>query len=470
MALSIDSLRRTTINSTPTRQGAVLYIMGRDQRIDDNHALLEAQSLAISHNSPLYVAYIFDNQIHQSREHSLFALGGLRDVLMSLSSLNIPLILRNGDAKAEILRIAHETQASTIVFDFSPLTRARDLITNTAERSHCSVIVVDTHNVVPVLVASDKQEFAAHTIRRKIHHHLDSFLIAPQPLLVQKSPTLDIPSLSIEQVAKQLSKLPASGIRVATIPGQKASIEHTRRFIRDSLADYAHGRNDIAIDRQSGLSPYLHFGHISALRVALEVIDAVKSAPLLLHSPKLASSDATSSAENGMNALFEEMIVRKELADNFCYYKTSYLSLDSAPDWARKSLAMHASDERDFLYSYEQWLDANTHDPIWNAAQTELLTTGKMHGYMRMYWAKKILEWSESPEIALQTAIKLNDHYSIDGSDPNGYAGILWSIGGLHDRPWFERPVYGKIRYMNDSGLRRKYDVASYIARVNNRH
>ena len=168
---------------------------------------------------------------------------------------------------------------------------------------------------------------------------------------------------------------------------------------------------------------------------------------------------------DGMNTLFEEMIVRKELSDNFCLYSASYNSLDSVANWARNTLNEHAKDMREFVYTIKELESANTHDEAWNAAQTELKTTGKMHGYMRMYWAKKILEWSPDANTAISNCIYLNDSYSIDGCDPNGYVGILWSIGGLHDRPWIERPIFGKIRYMNRAGLKRKFDLDSYIKR-----
>jgi len=168
-----------------------------------------------------------------------------------------------------------------------------------------------------------------------------------------------------------------------------------------------------------------------------------------------------------MNALLEEIIVRKELSDNFCFYNKDYTSIKGAPVWAQASLKSHANDPREHLYTQEQLEACETSDEVWNAAQAEMNKTGKLHGYMRMYWAKKILEWSASPEEALKVAIYLNDKYSIDGADPNGYVGMLWSIAGLHDRPWFDRPIFGKVRYMNEAGLRRKYDVPAYIKRIN---
>ena len=159
------------------------------------------------------------------------------------------------------------------------------------------------------------------------------------------------------------------------------------------------------------------------------------------------------------------MVVRKELSDNWCYYNQNYDNLKGAPQWAQNTLAKHASDPREFLYSLKQFEVANTHDPAWNAAQKQMTTTGKMHGYMRMYWAKKVLEWTESPGQAIDFLIRLNDLYSLDGGDPNGYAGIMWSIAGVHDRPWGERPIYGKVRSMVYGGLKRKFDISAYEQR-----
>ena len=159
----------------------------------------------------------------------------------------------------------------------------------------------------------------------------------------------------------------------------------------------------------------------------------------------------------------EQLIVRKELADNFCYFNKSYDSYDGFPSWAKKSLDSHRNDEREYLYSISELEESNIHDNLWNAAQKQMVKTGKMHTYMRMYWAKKILEWSPTPEDALQNAIDLNDKYELDGRDPNGYTGIAWSIGGVHDRPWFDRPIFGQVRYMSYGGCKNKFDINSYI-------
>lgn len=458
--------RKLVIKNSNISGKSVVHIMSRDQRVRDNHAILEAQACAIEQNVPLYVLFVLKKIDTRSQEHFKFMLDGLREVSESLYSRGVPFVLRVGDPYEVVTGFANEVNASALFFDFSPFKGTRSIIREIARNFDGSVTVVDTHNIIPLWVASDKKEFAAHTIRRKVHNHLDEYLTVPPLLKEQTRVTQKVNSLSFEDAELFITAIPNSGISIDFEAGENAAQSRLLIFINDGLETYAIRRNDISQDHQSGLSPYLHFGQISSLRIALDVIKSVNKMPLLCREPKLAEHSEKPSYVDGMNALLEEMIVRKELSDNFCFYSEDYLTLKAAPDWAQKSLAEHAEDKRDFIYGVKDWEGASTHDEIWNAAQTELNKTGKMHGYMRMYWAKKILEWSESPEEALKAAIYLNDKYSIDGGDPNGYVGILWSIAGLHDRPWFERPVFGKIRYMNEAGLRRKFEVDEYINRV----
>ncbi len=231
-------------------------------------------------------------------------------------------------------------------------------------------------------------------------------------------------------------------------PGEKAANQVLNDFIEHKLVLYDANRNDPNIDGQSNLSPYLHFGHISAQRVSLEI-----------------QKKSTSASEQ--EEFLEELIVRRELSDNFCFYNENYDNFKGFPDWAKKTLNEHRHDRREYIYSLDQFEKAQTHDDLWNAAQKEMVKSGKTHGYMRMYWAKKILEWTEGPEEALKIAIFLNDKYELDGRDPNGYVGIAWSIGGVHDRAWFPKPIFGKIRYMSYKGAQSKFDVKAYIKKVN---
>jgi deoxyribodipyrimidine photo-lyase len=204
-------------------------------------------------------------------------------------------------------------------------------------------------------------------------------------------------------------------------------------------------RNDPTLDYLSHMSPYLHFGQISPLFIALKVKET--------KSP-------------GIEAFLEELIIRKELSMNFVFYNESYDSYEAIPEWARKSLRSHQKDKRKYLYHLEELEQVKTHDPYWNAAQREMVVKGKMHGYMRMYWGKKIIEWSKTPEEGFRAALYLNNKYELDGRDPNGFTGIAWCFG-KHDRPWGERPIFGNVRYMNDKGLKRKFDVGEYVKMMN---
>jgi deoxyribodipyrimidine photo-lyase len=238
-----------------------------------------------------------------------------------------------------------------------------------------------------------------------------------------------------------------TGSAVRFEPGSSAAHRQLQVFLSKRLAGYNELRNNPTEPGQSGLSPYLHFGQLSAQRVALEA---------QRYDGDIASQEA----------FLEELIVRRELSDNFCYYNEKYDSFEGFPSWAQKTLNEHRRDPRPHVYDRDALEAGDTHDELWNAAQQEMVAAGKMHGYMRMYWAKKILEWAPTPEEALANAIYLNDRYELDGHDPNGYAGVAWSIGGVHDRAWPEREIFGKIRYMSYGGCKRKFPVDDYVSRV----
>jgi deoxyribodipyrimidine photo-lyase len=249
----------------------------------------------------------------------------------------------------------------------------------------------------------------------------------------------------LDELPLDRSAEPAPQFKGGTAEGMRL----LRRFINERLANYEATRNQPQIAGTSELSAYLHFGHLGPLTIALAVRDA--------NAPETAKA-----------AFLEELIVRRELAINYVARNPQYDRLAGSPEWGRKTLAEHAADPRPYHYTEAQLEAAETHDPLWNAAQLEMVVTGRMHGYLRMYWAKKILEWTEAPEEAFEIAVRLNDRYELDGRDPNGYAGVAWAIGGKHDRPWGpQRPVFGLIRYMSYEGCARKFDVRAYIERVN---
>jgi deoxyribodipyrimidine photo-lyase len=424
--------------------------MSRDQRVEDNWALIYAQELALELKSPLIVIFcLVDNFLGATIRHYGFMLKGLSQVESSLKKLNIPFILLKGEPAIEIPKLIANLKAGAIVTDFDPLKIKRNWKQAVIEKIKVAFMEVDAHNIVPCYIASTKQEFAARTFRPKINKLLPKFLDNFRPII--KHPFtfpgigLDIEwqetenNLKVDRCVDQIEWLK---------PGESSALKHMRNFIANKLKDYDLNRNDPILNGQSNLSPYLHFGQISAQRVALEIINQ----PI---------------DETSKNSFLEELIVRRELSDNFCHYNLNYDTTEAFPAWAKKSLENHIYDKREYIYTLEQFANALTHDDLWNAAQLEMVKYGKINGYLRMYWAKKILEWTESPEKAIGVAISLNDKYQLDGRDPNGYTGIAWSIGGVHDRPWNERPVFGKIRYMNYNGCKRKFNVAKYIEKVN---
>lgn len=430
------------------RDAPVVYWMSRDQRIRDNWAMIFAQSLAVKDSVPLAVAFtLAPSFLGATRRQYLFMLRGLRQLRGSLDPLGIPFFLLKGDPSSEIMAFAEEYGVGSLVTDFDPLKEKRVWKDRAFQGLNAHVYEVDAHNIVPCWAASTHQEYGAYTLRPKLHRYLPVYFeeypeVAAHPIPWRGEPD----DFSLESTMEWL-KPEAWGDEVTWIrPGEAAAKEALGSFIATRLGGYRLNRGDPVEKSQSDLSPYLHFGQLSAQRVALSIIGCQ------CHKP---SADA----------FLEELLVRRELSDNYCLYNDNYDASQGFPQWARKTLDDHRGDRRDYIYTPEEFEAAKTHDPLWNAAQQEMKERGKMHGYMRMYWAKKILEWSESPEEALRIAILLNDRYELDGRDPNGYAGIAWSIGGVHDRAWKERPIFGKIRYMGRKGMDAKFDTGAYIAR-----
>jgi deoxyribodipyrimidine photo-lyase len=443
----------------------MVYVMSRDQRVQDNHALLAAQDAALEAKLPLVVVFnLLRKTGVRAREHYEFMVAGLKQVEQDLLSKSISFAVTMGDPKVELLTKFDELKPAEVYFDFNPLGGPRNVQKLVAANVNFPVFVVDTHNIIPLWVLSPKQEFAAHTMRSKVHKNLAAWLVEPGELINHPYSFNEPPKgSSWAGVDDAVSEIKPNGSSVTFQSGEKAGLRVLEDLVDNKLERYALDRNDMTKDGSSNLSPYLHYGQISSLRVALEVIKAMPEPPLLLTEVKLAQSGDIPSKQDGGNALLEELIVRKELADNYCFYTKDYDNLNGAWPWAKLTLSEHENDVREHLYTQDELAQSKTHDPYWNAAQNQMRTTGKMHGYMRMYWAKKILEWSPSVEQAIKTCIHLNDFYSLDGGDPNGYTGIMWSIAGVHDRLWFDRLVFGKIRYMNEGGLMRKFDVKGYV-------
>jgi deoxyribodipyrimidine photo-lyase len=443
----INEKRIRLLQTGSETTGPVIYWMSRDQRVHDNWALLFAQQLAIEKKLPLAVIFnLVPDFIEATIRQYGFMLKGLKELQDELESFNIPFFLTAGKPEEEIPKFIKKFKASILISDFDPLRIKRIWKSDVAKKIQIPFYEVDSHNIVPCLHVSDKLEFAAYTIRPKINKALIEFMDEFPPFKIMKKNELASDKIDWEKIYKSLN-IDFTVKEVDWIkPGEKTASKCLNYFLENKFEDYHQLRNDPTKDAQSNLSPYLHFGQISAQRIALV-------------------TQKFSGNKESEKSFLEELIVRRELSDNFCYFNPNYDSFAGFHDWAKTSLNEHRKDEKEFIYSLEEFEHAKTQEDLWNAAQTELLRTGKIHGYMRMYWAKKILEWSKSPEEALKIAIYLNDKYELDGRDPNGYTGCAWAIGGVHDRPWFERPVYGKIRYMNRNGAKNKYDINAYISK-----
>ncbi len=442
-------IRQLSKADVPDDAKCVVYIMSRDQRVNDNYALLAAQKHANALDLPLMVIFLlYHGAGYRARQHYQFMLEGLKQVGADLVKKNISFeaVDTHADAGKAAEELFKKYKPAAVYLDFSPLHGPRKLKRHITKVAACPCYLVDAHNVVPVWVTSDKQEFAARTIRPKIHKLLDEYLVEPISV-AQHTHGKATDTSAYSQLDDIISRIKSNGQTLSWRTGEKAGIKELRSFIAERLKSYADDRNEPVKDMQSNISPYLHFGQVSAQRIAFEVQLA-------------AQTDNT--LQDGADAFIEEMIVRRELSDNFCLYNKHYLNLKGAPQWAQDTLAKHADDDREFIYSKSELEKGKTHDQAWNAAQLQLVHHGKMHGYMRMYWAKKVLEWTPSPDEAISILVELNDFYTIDGGDPNGYVGIMWSVAGVHDRPWGERPVYGTVRSMVYNGLKRKFDITAY--------
>jgi len=438
------SNRAKELNSLPQTTGPVIYWLSRDQRAADNWALLYAQEQALTMRQALVVVFCkAKGFLGATGQHYDFMLQGLRELYADLKEHNIPFIVFEGDPVENVSSFAKKIKAGLVVTDFSPLKISRGWKKEAAKKITTRFVEVDAHNIVPCYLASNKQEYGARFFRPKINNMLSQYLSEfPKLLKHPFNPALETFELSSSE-ERTLKILEKARNYFQIKSGESAAREKLEDFIAQRLVNYSK-RNDPNEEACSDLSPYLHFGQISAQRVALEV------------SKQGAIADD----------YLEELIIRRELADNFCYYNSNYDNLEGFPAWAKKTLYEHRFDVREYLYSIEQLENAVTHDLLWNAAQMEMVKTGKMHGYLRMYWAKKLLEWTDNVEEALHFAIFLNDKYQLDGRDPNGYTGIAWSLGGVHDRAWGERSIFGKIRYMSYEGCKRKFDVEKYILRI----
>ncbi len=427
---------------------SVVYWMQRAQRGVDNGALNLAVAVGNAMGLPVLVAFgLTADYPGAQRRHYRFLVDGLVDVEDDLRRRGIPLVVRLGSPDAVVPALAREAGAAIVIGDENPVRVGQQWRDRVARELRVPFYLVDADVVVPSS-HFPTEEYAARTIRPRIHRLLGEYLrpIPDHPARVKWD---EPPAGEAIDPDRLMEALRVGG--VAEVSGYRGGSREAKRrlrqFIEHRLPRYAEERNEPTPYSTSELSAHLHFGQISPIAIALAV-------------------SRSEAPREDIDAYLEELIVRRELSVNFVARNRDHDRLAGCPDWARRTLAAHAGDPRPAIYSARQLEAAETHDPLWNAAQLEMVLTGRMHNYLRMYWAKKILEWTPDAETAFSIALDLNDRYEMDGRDPNGYAGVAWAIGGKHDRPWPERPIFGTVRFMSYESTRRKFDSAAYIARV----
>jgi deoxyribodipyrimidine photo-lyase len=454
----VNPNRICKLNSAETPSGAryVLYWAQMNRRVESNHALAFAVDLANELGLPVlfYEGLTCSYPYANDRFHT-FILEGVPGTAKRLRALGVGYVFhlrrRQTDPNNALYRLAAD--AAAVVTDDHPVFVAHNHNGSVPGKLAIPYYAVDSSCIVP-MNHFDKQEYAAYTIRPKIKKVLEDCLKPVASLRVKHRFAGKLLDFHTEVTESNIAELVAScEIDHSVAPsteyrgGRDEAECRLRYFLEHNLRRYARLNREPSAHATSGLSPYLHFGHISSLEIALAVREYAAEHKLIA------------------DEFLEQLIVRRELAFNFARFSPVLDALEALPDWARATLAKHASDLRDPSYTREQFESASTHDALWNATQTELLTRGVIHGYYRMYWGKKIMEWSTTHQEALATMIYLHDRYALDGRDPNTYTNILWCFG-LHDRPWFERPIFGMTRYMTLDGMKRKTDVDAYIREV----
>ncbi|MEO8736516.1 MAG: deoxyribodipyrimidine photo-lyase [Edaphobacter sp.] len=429
----------------------VVYWMQRAQRGVDNHAIDIAAQAANSLSLPLVVYFAaISNFPHANLRHYAFLNQGLPDIEADLAARNISFVMRRspGESHEQFL---DEVHAALLIGDENPLREPERWRKHLASSINIPFWTVDADVVVPSKLI-EKAQYGAYTLRPRLHRLLPDYLHPYENTHAQhawrRSHNFHADSVH-EDITRGWKHLDRTVLPVdAWQGGTHAALQRLKLFTGKLLETYEAQRNHPEVDGTSCLSPYLHFGHIGPLTIALAVDAEVKKRPHL---------------KQARESYFNELITWRELAINFVRYTPSYDSPDCAEPWAKTTIATHARDEREYIYALAQLEGAQTHDDLWNAAQLQMLHYGWMHNHMRMYWAKKILEWTPDIHTAMEYAVHLNDKYFLDGRDPNGYAGVAWAILGKFDRAWNERPIFGKIRYMSRASTGKKFNSKKYI-------
>jgi deoxyribodipyrimidine photo-lyase len=457
--MPVAAERIQALNSAPEhpRGHYVLYWSQMNRRVDSNHALLYAVEIANRLHLPVlvYEALTCAYEYANDRLHT-FVLEGVPETARRLQKAGIGHVFylrrTRKDPNDTFYKVAKD--AAAVVTDDYPTFIARTHNASVPAKINTAYYAVDSSCIVPMSEIPHRQ-YGAYTIRPRIHRLLPKHLVAADPLKVKNRFAGAIPKFHTEVGNANIKELVASCEIDHSVPpsteftgGRLAAEKLLKNFLQHNLSHYAQGRNEPSEHATSHMSPYLHFGQISALEIALKVTEYAKEHKLIA------------------DEYLEELIVRRELAFNYARFVEDPGDLKNLPEWCQLNMRKHAKDKRDPQYSPDQLERAETYDELWNATQKEMLQRGKIHGYYRMYWGKKIIEWSRSYAEAAKTMIDLHGRYALDGRDPNTYTNILWCFG-LHDRPWPERPVFGQMRYMSLDGMKRKTNTRAYIDEMN---
>lgn len=439
----------------PDVQGkCVVYWMQRAQRGVDNHAVNLAVQIANALRLPL-VAYFaaISNFPHANLRHYAFLNQGLSDIEHDLAERNITFIMRRAPNESHT-RLLADVKAAMVIGDENPMREPESWRQQLAKEITIPFWTVDTDVVVPSKLI-EKAQYGAYTIRPRLYRLLPQYLVPydnPHAEHAWKRPRGFYADSVHEDITRGWMNFDRSVAPVAAWRGgTHAALGRLKLFTTRLLPEYETQRNKPETDGTSCMSPWLHYGHIGPQTIALAVDAAAKKNPAL---------------RSARDSYFNELIAWRELTINFVRYQPNYDSAECAETWAKKTIAEHARDEREHLYTRDQLEHGETYDELWNAAQTQMVRHGWMHNYMRMYWAKKILEWTPDVATAYRYCVYLNDRYFLDGRDPGGYGGIAWAIVGKFDRAWGSRPVFGKIRYMSGASTGRKFDSKRYIQQM----
>ncbi len=415
----------------------IIYWMINVQRCEYNHSLEYAIFMSNKYKKPLLV-FIGAKRDYQYKRHNDFMFEGLIDVQEGLKARGIKLIVGDCNGEVGIDKIA--PLACMVVTDKGYIKEEIKEIDAVRDKLNCLFVELESNLIVPIESASLKEEYSAATIRKKIWREI-SLLSYDFVMEEVKLPSINnIAESDIDILKLDLRFSISDSKEVDLIGGSKEAKKKLEYFIKEKLKNYQM-RNNPSEEWTSGLSPYLHFGQISPIEI-YKIVSSCKGVEVA--------------------GFLEELIIRRELAFNFIYYNKNYDDYTGLPNWAINTLGKHKDDIREYIYDLSELEGSRTHDVFWNSAQHELVQSGIMHNYMRMYWGKKIIEWSATPMEAFTSVIYLNNKYAIDGFDPNSYTGIAWCFG-KHDRPWRERDIFGMVRYMNAKGLIRKFKMEGYL-------